>query len=112
MISLVDLDLNHLECRHIRQHGGKLRNEVLDMYHATGDAPRTPPESSEVSASLSQLTAPVPKNIVENAENNCERNRALKKTMKDMISFMLFVVPHFYADSPGDYITDDEGAIT
>lgn len=29
-----------------------------------------------------------------------------------MISFMLFVVPHFYADSPGDYITDDEGAKT
>lgn len=58
MISSVDLDLNHLECWHIRQHGGKLRNEVLDMYHATGDAPRTPPENTEVAASLSQLTAP------------------------------------------------------
>lgn len=120
MISSVDLDLNHLECWHIRQHGGKLRNEVLDMYHATDDASRTPPESSEVSASLSQLTAPVPKNIVENAENNCERNSVMKKIhrtnlLSKIISFMLtfvmmgcMLVPVGYADSPDEYVTDDE----
>ena len=90
------------------------------MYHATGDAPRTPPESSEVSASLSQLTAPVPKNIVENAENNCERNSVMKKIhrtnlLSKIISFMLafvmmgcMLVPVGYADSPDEYVTDGE----
>ena len=65
----------------------------------------------------------MPKNIVENAENNCERNSVMKKIhrtnlLSKIISFMLafvmmvcMLVPVGYADSPDEYVTDDEEEI-